>query len=51
MNHRMPPEGTLEEQFALRHKVIINENSIFEQIFGTNEVMVNSLHGLSLIHI
>ena len=45
MNHRMPPEGTLEEQFALRHEVIINKNSIFEQIFGTNKVMVNSLHG------
>ena len=45
MNHRMPPEGTLEEQFALRHEVIINKNSIFEQIFGTDKVMVNSLHG------
>ena len=45
MNHRMPPEGTLEEQFAIRHQVKINKNSVFEVIFGTNQVMVNSLHG------
>ena len=42
MNHRMPPEGTLEEQFALRHEVIINKNSIFEQIFGQGTNKVNN---------
>ena len=45
MNHRMPPDGTLEEQFAIRHEVKINKNSVFEDIFGSNKVMVNSLHG------
>ncbi len=45
MNHRMPPEGTLEEKFALRHKVILSEDSPFARIFGASEVMTNTLHG------
>lgn len=45
MNHRMPPDGTLEEKFAHRHSVTLKEGSIFTEIFGANEVVVNSLHG------
>ena len=45
INHRMPPDGTLEEKFAHRHLVHLKAGSPFIQIFGTDEVMVNSLHG------
>ena len=45
MNHRMPPDGTLEEKFALRHMVHLEPNSPFTRIFGADEVLVNSLHG------
>lgn len=45
MNHRMPPEGTLEERFALRHPVTFTEGSVFHRLFGRTEVMTNSLHG------
>ena len=45
MNHRMPPDGTLEEKFALRHTVKLVAGSPFIRIFGSDEVWVNSLHG------
>lgn len=45
INHRMPPDGTLEEQFAHRHEVQIIEGSEFERIFGSTRITVNSLHG------
>lgn len=45
MNHRMPPDGTLDEKFALRHKVDFRKGSIFSEILGAQSVMVNSLHG------
>ncbi|SLN40338.1 gamma-glutamyl-gamma-aminobutyrate hydrolase family protein [Roseisalinus antarcticus] len=45
MNHRMPPEGTLEEQFAIRHRVTVGEGGPFHRIFGATEVMTNTLHG------
>jgi putative glutamine amidotransferase len=45
MNHRMPPDGTLEEQFALRHTVKFTNGGPFRQLFGADEVMTNSLHG------
>ena len=45
MNHRMPPEGTLEEQFALRHPVSFAKGGVFHQLLGACEVMTNSLHG------
>src|SRR5690606_41744534 len=45
MNHRMPPEGTIEEKFALRHRVRFTEGGVFARLFGTAEVMTNSLHG------
>ncbi len=45
MNHRMPPDGTLDEKFALRHEVRFRQNSIFVDIIGEKNVRVNSLHG------
>ena len=45
MNHRMPPNGTLDEKFALRHVVTLTEGGIFHRILGATEVLTNSLHG------
>ena len=44
-NHRMPPDGTLEEKFAMRHVVTFTEGGPFAQLMGATEVMTNSLHG------
>jgi putative glutamine amidotransferase len=45
MNHRMSPDGTLDEKFALSHLVRLSPGSRFIRIFGRDEVLVNSLHG------
>jgi putative glutamine amidotransferase len=45
MNHRMPPDGTLEEKFELRHWVELNAGGPFERIFNSNRVFTNTLHG------
>lgn len=45
MNHRMPPDGSLEEKFALRHVVRFGEGGPFRRLFGAAEVMTNTLHG------
>lgn len=45
MNHRMPPDGTLEEQFALRHVVRFTPGGVFARLMGATEVMTNTLHG------
>jgi putative glutamine amidotransferase len=45
MNHRMPPDGTIEEKFALRHAVTLTEGGPFHRVFGATEVMTNTLHG------
>ena len=44
-NHRMPPDGTMEEKFALRHVVTVSENGPFHNVFGATEVLTNTLHG------
>ncbi|WP_106743873.1 gamma-glutamyl-gamma-aminobutyrate hydrolase family protein [Yoonia maritima] len=44
-NHRMPPDGTLEEKFALRHKVTFSKDGPFQAMMGAQEVMTNTLHG------
>lgn len=44
-NHRMPPDGTLEEQFALRHIVRFCDGGVFHRLMGAREVMTNTLHG------
>jgi len=45
MNHRMPPDGTLDEKFELRHCVRFREGGVFHRLMGANEVMTNTLHG------
>jgi len=44
-NHRMPPDGTLEEKFELRHCVTVTEGGVFHGVFGSTQVMTNTLHG------
>ncbi len=44
-NHRMPPDGTLDEKFAPRHTVKLTEGGPFHKLFGATEVLTNSLHG------
>lgn len=44
-NHRMPPDGTLEEKFALRHVVRFSADGPFRRLFDAPEVMTNTLHG------
>ncbi|GAB4284894.1 MAG: gamma-glutamyl-gamma-aminobutyrate hydrolase family protein [Roseovarius sp.] len=48
-NHRMPPEGSLEEKFALRHTVRFVEDGVFHRLIGRREVMTNTLHGQGIL--
>lgn len=48
-NHRMPPDGTLEECFALRHHVRFSEGGVFHRLLGAQEVLTNTLHGQGII--
>lgn len=45
MNHRMPPDGTLEQKFELRHPVRFTRGGVFHRLMGAEEVMTNTLHG------
>ena len=45
MNHRMPPDGTLEETFELRHDVTFSEGGVFHTLMGAQTVRTNTLHG------
>ncbi|WP_372675275.1 gamma-glutamyl-gamma-aminobutyrate hydrolase family protein [Aquicoccus sp.] len=49
-NHRMPPDGTLEEKFALRHTVTFSAGGVFHRLLGAREVMTNTLHGQGICH-
>lgn len=44
-NHRMPPDGTLEEKFELRHEVSLRADGPFAALFGKDKVFTNTLHG------
>mgnify|MGYP006113421311 FL=1 len=44
-NHRMPPDGTLEEKFALRHDVRFTPGGVFARILEAEVVRTNTLHG------
>ena len=44
-NHRMPPDGTLAEKFALRHAVKFAEGGVFHGLLNAREVITNTLHG------
>ena len=45
MNHRMPPEGTMEEKFELRHDVRFTSGGVFHGVMGAEVVRTNTLHG------
>ncbi|MDG1431161.1 MAG: gamma-glutamyl-gamma-aminobutyrate hydrolase family protein [Paracoccaceae bacterium] len=45
LNHRMPPDGTIDEKFALRHEVTFSTDGPFQQLLGAQKVMTNTLHG------
>lgn len=48
-NHRMPPDGTLEECFALRHTVSLTPGGVFHRLLGASEVLTNTLHGQGVV--
>jgi putative glutamine amidotransferase len=45
MNHRMPPDGTIEEKFELRHDVTFTKGGVFHDVMGAEIVRTNTLHG------
>jgi len=45
VNHRMPPDGTVEEIFELRQRVSFTEGGVFHRLMGAQTVMTNTLHG------
>ena len=45
INHRMPPDGSLEEKFAIRHSIKLIKDGPFSKILRASQVVVNSLHG------
>ncbi len=45
MNHRMPPDGTMEEKFALRHEVHFTPGGPFSRLMDGETVITNTLHG------
>ena len=44
-NHRMPPDGTIDEKFALRHDVTFSDDGPFHRLMGARRVLTNTLHG------
>ncbi|MEY2687083.1 MAG: hypothetical protein RL375_1281 [Pseudomonadota bacterium] len=44
-DHRAPPEGTAEEQYALAHPVQVQGGGVLESLFDRTELQVNSVHG------
>ncbi|MEO1687392.1 MAG: gamma-glutamyl-gamma-aminobutyrate hydrolase family protein, partial [Pseudomonadota bacterium] len=48
-NHRMPPDGTIEEIFALRHEVTFETGGVFHRMLGVDKAMTNTLHGQGVI--
>ena len=51
MDHRMPPDGTIDQQFALRHVVRFAEDGLFHRLLGAPEVMTNTLHGQGIARV
>ena len=49
MNHRMPPDGSLEQKFAIRHTVTFTEGGPFHRVLGATKVMTNTLHGQGIV--
>ncbi len=51
MNHRMPPDAEIEEQFAPRHAVTFRDGGVFHRLMGARTVMTNTLHGQGLARV
>ena len=51
MNHRMPPDGTLEEKFAIRHQVNFRNDGNFSKILGSTRIETNTLHGQGIAEV
>ena len=49
MNHRMPPDGTVDEIMELRQRVTFTEGGVFHQLMGKTQVMTNTLHGQGIL--
>ncbi|MEM9096601.1 MAG: gamma-glutamyl-gamma-aminobutyrate hydrolase family protein [Pseudomonadota bacterium] len=50
MNHRMPKGETDEAViFRLRHPIHLTPGGVFAEMFGAEEVLVNSLHGQGIL--
>ncbi len=49
MNHRMPPDGTLDEIFELRQTVTFTEGGAFHRLLGETRVRTNTLHGQGIL--
>jgi len=45
VNHRMPPDGTLEEKFEVRQNVNFAKDGVFHRLMGSEVVRTNTLHG------
>lgn len=45
LDHRMDPNGTIEEKFALKHHIDMPPEGELARLLGATRVTVNSLHG------
>lgn len=45
VNHRMPPDGTIEEKFEIRQNVTFTRDGVFHRLMGAEVVRTNTLHG------
>lgn len=45
MNHRMPPDGSLEEKFEERQNITTTPGGQLAEILGGDKFLVNTLHG------
>lgn len=45
VNHRMPPDGTIEEKFEICQNVTFTKDGMFHRLMGAEVVRTNSLHG------
>lgn len=44
IDHRAPPEASLQDRFALRHRVRLRPDGPIAHIVGGNDIMINSVH-------
>lgn len=49
MNHRMPRDVEIAEQFAPRHEVRFAPGGVFHRLIGAEVVMTNTLHGQGIL--